>query len=148
MATRLNRWAATQAVLNLVRQHELLTSAVSVTATFPGDQIRSEAIWAETIEGEIQWPVMQAGRRQFDDFFDITLAIRTANQRDENAAMTRTEELTAAVIEALQELPTLLELDGIVSAEVTSAAMFAAETKTVQFVGRAEVTVSIHSRIL
>lgn len=148
MATRLNRWAATQAVLNLIREHDLITGAVSVTATFPGDQIRHEAIWAETIEGVIEWPVMQAGRRQFDDLFDITLAIRTANQRDENAAMTRTEELAAAVIEALQGLPTLLELDGVVSAEVTAAAMFAAETKTVQFVGRAEVTVSIHSRIL
>jgi hypothetical protein len=148
MATRLNRWAATQAALNLIRAHDLITSGVSVTATFPGDQIRSEAIWAESIEGEIGWPVAQDVRRQFDDFFDITLAVRTANQPSEDAAMTRTEELMVAVIEALQDASTLNDLDGVLSAEVTGASMFAAETKTVQFVGRAEVICSVHSRIL
>jgi hypothetical protein len=147
MATRLNRWACTAATLDLIREHELLSSAVSVTATFPGDEIRQEAVWAESVEGEIGWPVMQPDRRQFDDFFDITLAISTVDKPDEDAAMTRTEELLSAVIEALQEAATLEELDGVVSAEVTSAAMFAAETKTAGFVGRGQVVVSVHSRI-
>jgi hypothetical protein len=147
MASRLNRWACTSAVLDLIREHELIPSTVSVSATFPGDQIREEAIWAESVEGEISWPVMQAGRRQFDDNFDITIAIRTANNRDEDTAMTRTEELMAAVVEALQDLSTLNDLDGVVSAEATSASMFAAETKTVQFVGRAEVVIAVHARI-
>lgn len=147
MASRLNRWACTQAVLDLIREHELVPSSVSVTATYPGDEIKAEAVWAESVEGDITWPVMQAGRRQFDDLFDITLAISTVDQLSEDAAMTRTEELTAAVIEALEELSTLDDLDGVVSAEATSAAMFAAETKTAGFVGRAQVVVTVHSRI-
>ena len=59
----------------------------------------------------------------------------------------RTEELVAACIEALQNLSTLDGVDGVVSAEVTSAAMFAGETKTAGFVGRGQVVVSVHSRI-
>lgn len=146
MATRLNRWAVTQAVLDLIREHELVPSTVSVTATFPGDTVKAEAVWAESVEGDIEWPVMKAGRRQFDDRFDITLAVSTIDKKDEDAAMTRTEELVTSVIEALQQLPTL-DLDGVVSAEVTSAAMFAAETKTSGFVGRGQVVVSVHARI-
>lgn len=147
MATRMNRWAATSATLDLIREHEQVPSSVSVTATFPGDELKAESVWVDSIEGDISWPVMQADRRQYDDQFDITLAVSTLDKATEDAAMTRTEELVSAVVEALQDLSTLDDLDGVVSAEVTSAAMFAAETKTAGFVGRGQVVVSVHSRI-
>lgn len=147
MASRLNRWACTQEVLDLVREHELVPASVSVTATYPGDERKAESVWVDTIEGSIEWPVMQATRRQFDDLFDITLAVSTLDKASEDAAMTRTEELVSGVVEALQDLSTLNDLDGVLSAEVSSVAFFAAETKTAGFRGIGQVVVSVHSRI-
>lgn len=147
---RLNRVATTNKILDLIRGHELIPNTVTVAFAFPGQAIQGEAIWVESIEGEIDWPVMQAAnsRRPFDDRYEIALAVSLVKSADEATALVRIEELTAACIEVVQaNLDVIRLVDGVLDVDVDSAAFFSGDTKTAGQVGRGQVVIAVHSRI-
>lgn len=150
MANRLVRKACIDVVLNLHREHELITPDTTVRQSFPGDEASNEIVYVLTVEGDIGWPVMQAdGVRQFDDEFEITVEYRTADMPDEDAALARTEELMAAGVQALNLASSNLgDLDGVVSAEFTGLNGPIAREMRSGFVGFAQGSVAVHSRIV
>lgn len=149
MATRLNRAEAATEVIDLHREHQLIPASTSCTVTFPGDELAAEAVYVLTIEGDIGWPVMQAGGvRQFDDIFEITIEYRTADLHSEEAALTRTQELLAAGVEALNLASSNLgDLDGVVSAEFSGLNGPLVREMRSGFVGFGQGSVTVHSRI-
>jgi hypothetical protein len=147
MPERLNRWTVATSILEQIRQHELITSTVSVTGTWPGAEMKHEAIWVESLEGELSNPVMVAGRRQRDDLFDITFAIRIADKPTETACLVRTEEIVGAVEEVVACAAAELEtLEGLIEVAAPDVSYFGAETKA-GFVGFGEVIVPVHVRL-
>lgn len=148
MATRLNRWTVASALLDQIREHELVPASVSVTGPWPGDNIKPEAVWIESMEGTLSNPVMSAGRRQRDDNFDITLIVRVAGKATGDACLDRLEELVGAVEEAAATASSVLEeIDGVVSVDAPEADYFAREMQT-GFVGTGQVIVPVHTRLV
>jgi hypothetical protein len=144
---RLNRWQVASALLDEIRANELIGNSTTVSGTWPGAEAKSEVVWIESMEGELSNPVMVSGRRQRDDLFNITLAIRIADKRSEEACLVRTEEIVGAIEEAVaMAASTLEELDGVIEVAAPDASYFGAEMKS-GFVGFGEVVVPVHVRL-
>lgn len=147
MATRLNRWTLASAILDQIREHELVTASTSVTGTWPGAEAKSEVVFIESVEGQMENPVMVAGRRQRDDRFDITFIVRISDKATEEACMTRLEEVVGAVEEVVALAASVLEeIDGVVSVDAPEVDYFGREMQA-GFVGTGQVIVPVHVRL-
>lgn len=147
MTTTLNRWETVQAIVTALRASSALTG-VQITTGFPGDRnVTAEAIWIDLIDGQLEIPVMTGGRKEYDDTFDIPIEVRIAGQIDGDYVRGRLEDVAGTVLTILQNDTQLSNLDGIVSATVTRIRSDVNGTPD-GYIGFAEVTVEVHSRIL
>ena len=141
------RWQAAERVVSLLRAEPLLRS-VSIEPGWPGDRVpQAELIWLDEIDGTVNIPVMTGGRKQRDDIFNLPFQIRVLGYATLAETMERLTTLVATIEDVLADDTSLLELDGVLSAEVTeerqTSAMFPEGP-----VGFAEVVVTVSSRLL
>ncbi len=141
------RWQAAERVVSLLRAEPLLRS-VSIEPGWPGDRVpQAELIWLDEIDGTVNIPVMTGGRKQRDDIFNLPFQIRVLGYATLSETMERLTTLVATIEDVLADDTSLLELDGVLSAEVTeerqTSAMFPEGP-----VGFAEVVVTVSSRLL
>jgi hypothetical protein len=141
------RWQAAERVVSLLRAEPLLRS-VSIEPGWPGDRVpQAELIWLDEIDGTVNIPVMTGGRKQRDDIFNLPFQIRVLGYATLTETMERLTTLVATIEDVLADDTSLLELDGVLSAEVTeerqTSAMFPEGP-----VGFAEVVVTVSSRLL
>lgn len=146
MPTTTIRWAVTEALITQVRAHASLVG-VAVEPGWPGDQAGSETVWVDDLDGDINIPTSNAGRKQRDDKFRIPFEVRVVGKVSLDATMTRLAEIVAALEDVLANSPTLSDTDGVVAAQVTEERMTSADLKGLGHVGFAEVVVSVHARL-
>lgn len=113
MATTNIRWAAAKRTIDLLRAHPTLVD-VQVEPGWPGDTTRDEAIWLETIEGAVEIPVVNAGRKSRNDTFKMSFTLRVVRGTLDEV-MVRISELLAAFEDVLADDPGLGGLDGVVA---------------------------------
>lgn len=146
MATTSIDWTVAKAIVDTLRADTTLRG-VSVEPGWPGDQgVVEQMIWLDDTESDTSIPVMTGTRMARDDLFDLSWQIRVAGRPTLDATRTRMAELVAAVENVLADSPTLSDLDGVVSAEITRRRSVAARTPS-GILGFAEVIVQVHSRL-
>lgn len=119
---------------------------VQVEAGWPGDTLKSEAVWIDQLDGEVTIPVMTAGRKYRDDRFTVPFEVRVAGKASLDATMTRLAVIVAEIEDVLADDPGLDTLDGLISAEVSEERMTAGEIANTGWIGFAEIVVSCHAR--
>jgi hypothetical protein len=120
---------------------------VGVTPGYAGESITPDAVWLDSIIGDIEIANLKAGRKERDDNFDVPVLSRVAaNGRDHDEVMERITEIAASIEDELANDPGLDELDGVISAEVTSEQCSCAQF-TEGWIGFGEVIVSVHARL-
>lgn len=144
--TTLNRWTVAEAILDAVREVPSMVG-VSVTATWPGDEVGDEAVWLDSLEGELTNPVAKDGRRWRDDRFEVPLNVRIVGKPTDSQCMLRLSEICGAIESVMAEPTTVLEVEGVQSVDAPEVSMFGAEMRD-GFVGRGEVRVPVHSRLV
>lgn len=141
------RWQTVTQVIGLLEAEPTLTG-VSIEPGWPGDRVPlAELIWIDELDGNVEIPVMTGGRKQRNDDFTIAMQIRVLGQGTTNDTMRRLFEITAAIENVLADDPSLADLDGVLSAEITS------ERQTTAMLpegpaGYAEVVLTISTRLL
>lgn len=149
MATRSVRWTVTRHVVELLRGAPGLVG-VDVWSMWPGDRhVVPAMIWVDGIDGDLEIPVFQAGRKQRDDRFSLPVLTRVFSRSvdDADGVMERLIDITAVVGDLLADDPGIQGLDGVVSAEVISESQTGMVTQEgVSGWGRTEL--SIHSRLV
>lgn len=140
------RWTCVKHLIDLLRDHALMAGVV-VEPGWPGDQVGPETVWVADLDGQVNIPVMTGGRKQRDDLFRIPFEIRIVGNVDLDATFARLTEIVSAIEDVLADSPTLSELDGVVSAEVTEERFSIADVPATGRVGMAELVVSVHSRL-
>ncbi len=121
---------------------------VEVALSYPGDEIGRDAIWLDAIDGASEVPTSRAGRSSRDDTFRLTWQIRTADHDDAKSAMSRVEELAAAIDGMIADDPTLGGLDGLLWASFDGLTRGPLPVQTpTGVIGYGEVVVECHSRL-
>lgn len=139
-------WTVAKAIADTLRADTTLRG-VSVEPGWPGDQgIVAEMIWLDETDSQQTIPVMTGTRMARDDIFDLRWQIRVAGRPTLDATKTRLAELSAVLENTLADSPTLSDLDGVVSAEITRRRSVAARTPS-GILGFAERIVQVHSRL-
>ena len=117
-ATTSIRWAVARRILDLLSGHPNLLD-VTVRPSFPGDNTGPLAVWIGDIVGEIDIPVMTAGRKIRDDIFEVKVVVRAQGQPDVDTACEAVEALVEAVEDVLADAPSLDDFDGVIDATNT-----------------------------
>lgn len=146
MASTANRWECVEYILTQLRAHPM-ASGVKISEGWPGDEEKGELVYILTVDGEMSRPVMNAGRTVRDDKFQITIRFRILGKRDLNLTMRRLSEVFSALEDVLADNSTLGDLDGVVSAEITSPTPWSVGMSHEGPAGHAEATVEVHSRL-
>lgn len=141
------RWQAAERVVSLLRSTAAL-QGVTIEPGWPGDRVpQAELIWLDEIDGTINIPVMTGGRKQRDDTFTLPFQFRVAGRGTLSETMERLLFLVSTVEDTLADDTSLMDLDGVLSAEVTderqTSAMFPEGP-----VAFAELTITVSSRLL
>lgn len=146
MATVGVRWAVTEAVVGLLESHPLLQGVV-ISPGWPGDKgVKAEMVWAGDVSGDLVIPVGSGGRKYRDDKFTVLWFMRVTRQTTVAACKARVAEMLSAVEDVFADDPTIGDLDGVVSAEITGIQDEAQSTPE-GVVGYATFTLSVHSRL-
>ena len=141
------RWAVCKHILDLLRPHANLVD-VQIDPGYPGDDAGPDCIWIDGLDGDLEIPVSNAGRKYRDDIFEIPFEIRVAgNGRTRDEVMERTTAISAAIEDILADDPGLDDFPGVIDAEITSEKATCGELRGTGFIGFAEVVVSVHSRL-
>lgn len=146
MATTNIRWGIASHLLAMLRNSSDL-AGVGIHPGWPGDRATSEIMWIMGFDGTVEIPVLTGGRKQRDDIFTIPLEIRTTRGNSLDAVFERLTDLIAAVENILADDPSLGGLDGLMSAEITDERMTCGLTDH-GHIGFAEITISVHTRLL
>ena len=144
MASTTIRWDVTKHLIDIIRTQ---FNDLQIEPGFPGDRLEAESVWIDELDGEIEIPVMSAGRKYRDDRFTIPFEIRVAGKSDLDSTMERLAEIVAGIEDVMADDPGLDDFDGLLSAEVASERMTAGELKGAGWVGFGEVIVSCHARM-
>lgn len=147
MASTSIRWTVTKHLVDALRNHQAL-SGVLVEPGWPGeDNLRPSTIYVDELRTEsLLIPVASAGRKNRDDKFAIPFMFRVVDAGSLDDTMTRLTQLVAAVEDVLADSPTIDDMDGVVSAEVTDETMTAG-LRPDGYVGYGQLVVSVHSRL-
>jgi hypothetical protein len=121
-------------------------AGVRVEPGYPGDDTGPEAVWVYGLDGELRIPLMQAGRKQRDDRFEIPFQIAVNNNRDLDTTFQRLTEIVAAIEDVLADDPSLGGIDGVIDAEIVRERLSCGPSRQL-YMGIAEVVVSVHSRL-
>lgn len=139
-------WITTKAIVAELRADTALRG-VSIEPGWVGEQgIVAEMIWLDETESNVAIPVMTGTRMHRDDLFDLTWLYRVAGRPTLDATRERIAQLMASIENVLANSPTLSDLDGVVSAEITRRRAMATRTPS-GFVGFGETVVQVHSRL-
>lgn len=144
MASNTIRWSLTKAIIDLLRAQ---LPDMQIEPGYPGDTLAAEAIWVGILDGQVDIPVMTAGRKDRDDQFDIPFEVTVRGLSDLDSTMTRLSELVSVIEDVLADDPGLNNFDGVIDAQVTRERMTSADVQGAGRVGNAEVIVSVHSRL-
>lgn len=128
-----------------LRNHESLVD-VQIEPGWPGDKQKSESVWVNDLDGELNIPLANAGRKSRDDKFRIPFEVRVANRGDLDSTADRTEQIVNAIDDALADDPTLEDFDGLVSAVIDTNRSTVGITPD-GALGYGEVVVSVHLRL-
>lgn len=131
MAETSIRWAFVNALVQAVRVDQGFAAVDAVAAAgWPGDEAvktMPRLVYVSNVDGDLVIPLIQAGRKQRDDTFDVTLSLRVIGtpKKDPVAALDEAVAtlgvMWAAVEDVLANDPGLDDLDGLTYAEVTGA---------------------------
>lgn len=145
MASTTLRWTVTKTAITLLRAQ---LPGVLVQPGWPGQEnLLPDSIWVASLDGPVNIPVFQGGRKQRDDNFDIPFEVRVVNQTTLDATMTHLAALVSKIEDIFANDPTIGNLDGVVAAQITDEKHSAGWTPD-GVIGFAEITVSVHSRLL
>jgi hypothetical protein len=145
VATTSVRWAVTKHLVDLIRANPDL-AGVRVEPGYPGDEAGAEAIWVYGLDGELSIPLMQAGRKQRDDRFEIPFQVAVSLNANLDTTFQRLTEIVAAIEDVLADDPSLGGIDGVIAAEITSERLSCGPSRQL-YMGVAEVVVSVHARL-
>lgn len=141
------RWPLAKHIVELMRSDGTL-DGVAVEAAWPGDKhLRRDMIWVDEISGTTAIPVGTGGRKHRDDHFEIQFLFRVAGHRTIDATRSRLDELTAALENLLADSPTVMDFDGVVSAEASTGRSTCGETPSDGPLGFGEIVVAVHARL-
>lgn len=118
---------------------------VQVEPGYPGDTQTDESVWVDGLDGDVEIPVMTAGRKMRDDEFKVPFAVRVAGLPTLDATMARLSEIVAALEDELADDPGLGALDGLIDAVISSETLTVGQLRTV-FIGFGQVVVDCHAR--
>lgn len=146
MATSSIRWTFAKELVALIAGAESM-GTVLVRSSRPGDtELTDEMVYVRMpITGEVSLPVGVGGRKPRDDRFTVTLQV-AVTRPSVDEAMVRLEEMVADVCDLLADDPSLGDIDGVLSAEISSATV-GADTYADGVWASGEIAVSVHSRL-
>lgn len=147
MPTSSIRWTFATQLIDVIAGAETMGTALVKTSR-PGDtEITDEMVYVRMpITGEVSMPVGVGGRKPRDDRFTVTLVVAVTRQTVDEA-MVRLEEMIADVCGLLADDPSLGDIDGVLSAEVSSVTD-GADTYADGVWASGEIAVSVHSRLI
>ena len=143
------RTVVAEHLVDLLAGHELL-GGVQVEDGYPGELAVTgpEVVWLQEIETqELGIPLGMAGPKIYDDTFDAHLLSRVAGRASRRETGRRLAEIHTAILQVLAEDPTLDDLDGVVSAELTANDWTPASPTPDGFLGFGRSVVTVHTRI-
>ena len=148
MATTDLRWAVCTKLIGLLRASPDLVG-VTIEPGWPGDRAAlAQVIYISDVTGTCEIPVMTAGRKQRNEDFEITVDFRVAGLGTLDEIGNRISEVFTIAGDILADDVTLDDLDGILSAEMTSKAGPALGMFPEGPVGFAQFVVSVSTRLL
>lgn len=141
------RWTVAKHLVDLMEGHALL-DGVTVEPGWPGDRVPIDELvfLAPITSGDLDIPVMTAGRKHRNDIFRLRFVILVLSRPDLDTTQTRLAEIAAGIEDVLAEDPTLDDLDGIVSAQVKDMGQQAVSTPE-GVVGDGFVEIEVHTRL-
>lgn len=124
-------------------------NGVQISYGFPGDKLEQDAVYTATCIGRVEITLMQGGRKQRDDNFDLTVVVLTGQHGlTPEQGEARAAVLLSAIEDVFADDPTLgLSGDGgVVAAEISSIdgpnTTLTREGAVSHFI----VTISVHAR--
>lgn len=141
-------WPVALHLVDTLRAHALL-DGVQVEDGYPGEvgTTSSEVVYVDEItSSDISIPVATGGAKHYDDIFTVWLVLRVAGRKSRREAITRLAEIDGAVLQVLATDPTLDDMPGVVSAEITERRQMAPDTSDGPR-AHGMVAVTVHSRI-
>lgn len=141
-------WDVADHLVETLRAHPLL-DGVQVADGFPGEvgTTLPEVVFVDEItSAEISIPVATGGAKSYDDIFTVWLVLRVAGRKSRREARIRLAEIDAAVLQVLRADPTLGDLPGVLSAEISERRQMAPDTSDGPR-AHGMVAVTVHSRI-
>jgi len=146
MATTSIRWVCVQDIVVGVGGMPMAAGAV-MSYGYPGDEAKGEQVWLADIEGDLDLPVLSAGRKPRSDIFRLRFRFLITGKRSIELTMSRLTEVVSAFEDYLADHSHLADdLVEVQSAKITTSTQ-AAVTLIEGHVGIGEVVVAVHSRL-
>lgn len=137
------RLAVVNAMVALL-EADVRLDGVTVADRWPGDKSTlAEIVWAAETDGELAVPTMRAGRKHYDDRFDINWQIGVVGQV---GAVDRVAEIGDALYDILADDPAAGDVAEIVDSVVSRARM-KSDPVPEGDVAYAELIQSVHVRL-
>lgn len=146
MASTLVWWEVVERVLAGIGGQPMM-EGVQVENAWPGDKVKGELIYVGDITSESEIPVSKAGRMYRDELVTVPLLARVIGRRTTALTYQRLQEIASAIEDYLADNVDLEDLDGVVSAEITSRVM-SVGTLPEGPVGKFETQLLIHTRLV
>ena len=143
------RWAVVKALKDLfIARPEM--EGCQVETGWPGDMgfTRPEALFLDmVVSSEVVVPTMQSGAKDQDDTFDLYWVTLVRGRTSHDDAMERLCQIDAGIHRVITGDPSLGDLDGNVSAQITERNQKAPRTPTDGVLGHGLVVIQVHTRL-
>ena len=146
MATTLVWWDVIEQVLAGIGGQPMM-EGVQVVDAWPGDNAKGEHLYVGDVTSECEIPVSKAGRMMRDEMVTVPLLGRVIGRRTTALTFQRLQEIASAIEHYIADNVDLEDLDGVVSAEITSR-VISVGTLPEGPVGRLETQLLIHTRLV
>lgn len=147
MATTTIRWALIGQLVDLFRQHDSI-GGCQVYRLPPGNlDEHAEMIFPIKAGSTVRVPTMKPGRLARDDNQSIEWVVIITGAEDEDALMSRLDELEAVIDDVFADDSALGSLDGVISAQVTATDLAEVSPSPAGFGAQLTVTTEIHTRL-
>jgi hypothetical protein len=121
MTAAATRWDAVLAIFAKLSAHPDL-QGVQVETGWPGDDIRERCIVVGDVTGELEIPVMSAGRKFYNDTFQVPTIILVRSQQSLAAVAEQFWAMHGAVIDCIQAAgAVLVEVEEVLTVGETVA---------------------------
>ncbi len=121
-----------------------------VETGWPGEQALTgtEVLYLDmVVSSEVDVPTMRSGAKDQDDTFDLHWVTFVRGRTDHDEAMERLCEIDAAIHRVIVGDPSLGDLDGNVSAEITERNQKAPRTPSDGLLGHGLTVIQVHTRL-